>query len=69
MQAVIRSGHLDELLNADPALVENGKPDSLWPSLILAGALEEIPMQPKLLSYEVNGYFGILCAEFLAGDQ
>jgi len=68
MQAVIRSGHLDELLNADPALVENGKPDSLWPSLILAGALQEIPMQARLLSYEVNVYFGILCAEYLAGD-
>lgn len=66
MQEVIRSGNLDDLLDADPVLVENGKPDSLWPTLILAGALKEIPMKPRLLSYEVNGYFGILCAEFLA---
>jgi aromatic ring-opening dioxygenase LigB subunit len=65
MQEVIRGGNLDALLTADPQLVENGKPDSLWPTLILAGALKENPMNVKLISYEVNVYFGILCAEFL----
>ncbi len=64
MQDMIRKGTLDDLLSADPALVENGKPDSLWPTLILAGALKENPLKGKLLSYEVNVYFGILCAEF-----
>jgi aromatic ring-opening dioxygenase LigB subunit len=64
MQDVIRNGNLDELLNADMDLVEDGKPDSLWPSVVLAGILKENPMQAKLLSYEVNVYFGILCAEF-----
>jgi aromatic ring-opening dioxygenase LigB subunit len=66
MQGVIRKGTLDDLLSADPALVEAGKPDSLWPSLILAGALKENPLRARLLSYEVNAYFGILCAEFLS---
>jgi aromatic ring-opening dioxygenase LigB subunit len=64
MQDILRNGNLDESLNADPQLVEDGKPDSLWPTLILAGILKEIPMKGKLLSYEVNVYFGILCAEF-----
>jgi aromatic ring-opening dioxygenase LigB subunit len=64
MQEVIRRGNLDELLDADPQLVENGKPDSLWPTLILAGVLKENPMKTRLLSYEVNIYFGIMCAEF-----
>ena len=64
MQDVVRKGNLDELLEADPQLVEDGKPDSLWSSLILAGILKENPMQAELLSYEVNVYFGILCAEF-----
>ena len=67
MQEVVRSNHLDDLLSADPVLVENGKPDSLWPTLILAGILKENPLKARLLSYEVNVYFGILCAEFLAG--
>ena len=64
MQDVIRSNLLDDLLSADPTLVEDGKPDSLWPTLILAGALKENPLTGMLLSYEVNVYFGILCAEF-----
>ena len=64
MQEVVRSGDLDALLSADPDLVEKGKPDSLWPTLILAGLLKENPMSARLLSYEVDVYFGILCAEF-----
>lgn len=64
MREVIRSNRLDDLLKADLKLVENGKPDSLWPTLVLAGVLNENPMQARVLSYEVNVYFGILCAEF-----
>jgi len=64
IQEIIRKGNLDELLNADLQLVEDGKPDSLWPTVVLAGVLKENPMQAKLLSYEVNVYFGVLCAEF-----
>lgn len=64
MQETICNGQLDNLLSIDPMLVENAKPDSLWPTLILAGMLKENPMQGKLLSYEVNEYFGILCAEY-----
>ncbi|MFT3891295.1 MAG: hypothetical protein QM730_06645 [Anaerolineales bacterium] len=64
MQDVIRNGNLDDLLSVDMALVEHGKPDSLWPTSILAGALKEVPMKAHFLSYEVNVYFGILCAEF-----
>jgi aromatic ring-opening dioxygenase LigB subunit len=64
MQDIIRSGRLDDLLSADSQLVEEGKPDSLWPTLILAGVLKENPLAARLLSYEVNVYFGILCAEF-----
>jgi len=65
MQETIRSNRLDNLLLVNSRLVENGKPDSLWPTLVLAGALKENPMQVRVLSYEVNVYFGILCAEFL----
>ena len=68
MQDVIRSGHLEELLSADEQLVEDGKPNSLWPTLILAGVLAENPMAAKYLSYEIDVYFGILCAEFQRSD-
>jgi aromatic ring-opening dioxygenase LigB subunit len=65
MQEVIHSSHLEDLLSADSQLVEDGKPDSLWPTLILAGVLAENLMAAKFLSYEVDVYFGILCAEFI----
>ena len=65
MQNVIRNGNLDELLNVDMQMVEDGKPDSLWPTTILAGVLKETPMKARLLSYEVNAYFGTMCAEFV----
>jgi aromatic ring-opening dioxygenase LigB subunit len=68
MQDIIRSGDLQRLLAVDPQLVEDGKPDSLWPTLVLAGALAENPMQGRLLSYEIDVYFGILCAEFLPAE-
>jgi aromatic ring-opening dioxygenase LigB subunit len=67
MQEIIKSDRLDDLLAVDLTLVEDGKPDSLWPTLILAGALKENTMKARLLSYEVNVYFGILCAEFMPG--
>ncbi|HKY53850.1 MAG TPA: hypothetical protein VJM08_06050, partial [Anaerolineales bacterium] len=43
MQDIISSNRLNDLLLAEPTLVENAKPDSLWPTLILAGALKENP--------------------------
>ena len=64
MREIVSSNRLDELLTVNPELVENGKPDSLWPTLVLAGVLKENAMQARFLSYEVNVYFGILCAEF-----
>ena len=69
MQEVIRSNRLDDLLSADTKLVEDGKPDSLWPTLILAGVLKESPMAARFLSYEVDVYFGVLCAEFVAENS
>jgi aromatic ring-opening dioxygenase LigB subunit len=64
MQEIIKRQDLDKLLSIDPGFVEDAKPDSLWPTLILAGTLSENPMQGRLLSYEVDQYFGILCAEY-----
>ncbi len=64
MQDIIQSQRLDDLLTIDLNFVENAKPDSLWPTLILAGVLNENPMEGRLLSYEVDHYFGILCAEY-----
>lgn len=38
--------------------------NSLGPTLVLRCASKGNPVKPRLLSYEVNVYFGIMCAEF-----
>ena len=36
--------------------------DGLWQTLMLGGALEAVPMQGELLSYEAPSYYGMLVA-------
>ncbi len=55
---------LGRLKALDAALLERGKPDSLWQALMLHGALQRCPMRGELLSYEVPTYFGMLCAAY-----
>lgn len=43
-------------------LVENAKPDGIWQTLVLAGAIPAANRQVEVLSYEVPTYFGLLCA-------
>ncbi|MGE5673210.1 MAG: hypothetical protein ACM3XM_04925 [Mycobacterium leprae] len=62
---VVKADDLMRLLQFDPKLVEDAKPDSLWQMLILAGAQTVVPMKGALLSYEVPTYFGMLCAAYL----
>lgn len=64
IQGIIRSGDLGRLLDLDPELIEAAKPDSLWQMLVLHGASIEVPMQGKLLSYQLPTYFGMLCASY-----
>jgi aromatic ring-opening dioxygenase LigB subunit len=44
-------------------IVDLAKADSLWQILMLHGALGD-DFEPRLLSYEVPTYFGMLCAAF-----
>lgn len=66
MQQIVREGNLARLLDLDSALVASAKPDSLWQMLVLYGATLEVPMQGRLLSYQVPTYFGMLCASYAA---
>ena len=62
MEAV-REGCLKSLLDLDPALVEEAKPDSIWQLLMLAGATGDT-WRPEIISFEVPTYFGMLCAAY-----
>jgi aromatic ring-opening dioxygenase LigB subunit len=49
-------------INAD--LVEAAKPDSLWQLAMLAGVLDVVQMEGRLVSYQVPTYYGMLCAGY-----
>lgn len=64
VQEIVRSDHLERLLEIDPALVRDGKPDSYWQMLMLHGVLRRDRWRGELLSYEAPTYFGMLCAAY-----
>lgn len=63
IQSILREGRLGRLRDLDPTLVAAAKPDSWWQMLMLLGAIGET-WRPRLLSYEVPTYYGMLCAAF-----
>jgi aromatic ring-opening dioxygenase LigB subunit len=65
MQAAIEANDLPRLLAWPEAYPEEALADSYWQTLTLIGVQKRVPLQAKLLSYEVDHYFGLLCAEFL----
>jgi len=59
----IKSGKLEAVADFTPEEIENAKPDGIWQTLILAGAVPESERNIKFLSYEAPTYFGLICAE------
>ncbi len=66
--AAVRDGRLRALLELDPSLVEDAKPDSLWQMLMLSGATDDA-WTAELISYEAPTYFGMLCVAFDQPDR
>jgi len=58
----VAANDLLRLIDLDEARAQNAAIDGLWQALILAGALETVPMQAELLSYEAPTYYGMLVA-------
>ena len=65
MAAAIEANDLNRLLDWPEDYAETALADSYWQTLSLLGVSKRIPLQAQLLSYEVDHYFGLLCAEFL----
>ena len=57
---------LDRLLDFSDELLRACWTDSLWQTLILAGAVEHAGLRGELLSYEVPSYFGMAVAAYAA---
>ena len=47
----------------DQEYIDAAKPDGIWQTLILAGAIPKEARNIHLYSYEVPTYFGLICAE------
>jgi aromatic ring-opening dioxygenase LigB subunit len=58
----VAANDLLRLMDLNEARAQNAAIDGLWQALILAGALETVPMQAELLSYEAPTYYGMLVA-------
>ncbi|PYE49940.1 extradiol ring-cleavage dioxygenase [Deinococcus yavapaiensis] len=58
----MKRGDLEALATFDATFVEDAKPDGLWQTLVLAGAIPREARHVDVLSYEAPTYFGLLCA-------
>jgi aromatic ring-opening dioxygenase LigB subunit len=67
---LVRSDHLERLLEIPAAMVEKAKADSWWQMLMLHGATESAARlqgsrwKGRLISYEAPTYFGMLTAVY-----
>ncbi|MEI6499495.1 MAG: extradiol ring-cleavage dioxygenase [Armatimonadota bacterium] len=60
----VSAGRLERLLTVSDELLIGSWADSLWQTLILAGALQVVPMPVDLLSYAVPSYYGMVVAVY-----
>ena len=64
MIAAIEADDLPRLLNWPEDYAETALADSYWQTLSLIGVQKHVPLKARFLSYEVDHYFGLLCATF-----
>ena len=62
--AAVRDGDLHRLIDLSDQEVLDAAIDGLWQTLMLAGALDIVPMRGELLSYEAPTYYGMLVAAY-----
>lgn len=63
---LIRTNQLEKLADFEEDFIEAAKPDGIWQTLILAGAIRPEERHVQFLSYEAPTYFGLICAGVLA---
>ncbi|MDW0117078.1 extradiol ring-cleavage dioxygenase [Sporosarcina thermotolerans] len=59
---LIKQNELEKMADFDADYIEAAKPDGIWQTLILAGAIPANDRKVKFLSYEAPTYFGLICA-------
>jgi aromatic ring-opening dioxygenase LigB subunit len=66
---LIKKNQLESMMEFDPAYIENAKPDGIWQTLILAGAIPYENRNAELLSYEAPTYFGLICTAYYQDEE
>lgn len=60
----IKSNELEKMMEWDPNFIDQAKPDGIWQTMILAGAIPLKKRQVDFHSYEAPTYFGLICASY-----
>lgn len=60
----IKDNDLLPLIDLDDEYVNNAAIDGLWQLLMLAGAMQVVPMDVDFLSYEAPSYYGMIVATY-----
>jgi aromatic ring-opening dioxygenase LigB subunit len=69
MVEAVQADDLPRLLQWDENFAEDALADSYWQTLALIGVQKRVPLRARFLSYEIDHYFGLLCASFAVGGQ
>ena len=64
MVAAVAADNLESLLTWDEEWPETALADSYWQTLTLIGVQRQVPLRGRFLAYQVDHYFGLLCAEY-----
>ncbi len=67
MRAAVEADDLPRLLDWPENYAKAARADSYWQTLALIGAGKRVPLRARFLAYEVDHYFGLLCAGFTVG--
>lgn len=67
MRAAVEADDLPRLLDWPENYARAARADSYWQTLALIGAGKRVPLRARFLAYEVDHYFGLLCAGFTVG--
>ncbi len=61
---LIKGNNLEDMADFDPEYIEAAKPDGIWQTMILSGAIPFEERKVQFYSYEAPTYFGLICAAY-----
>ncbi len=65
----IKANELEKLAEFEAGFIDAAKPDGIWQTLIMAGAIPPDERHIEFLSYESPTYFGLICAGYFTNEK